>query len=417
MTSKMKIVITTLQIIWAAPYVFRMSLPEEFDPLRESFGWVSDISLDVLLPGPCYGSYLARLLIAATWPLGLLLASTLSCVAYEAAPPRQGAAPLAPPGRSARRSERGMVGTATSGPTAEPASGTTAATAAAPPPPIMRLLDAAFRGNLGEIKQQLSLDPALISAPGPHGATALHIASRYGRADLVAELLRLGADPFAQDAAGATPLEKAREAQRHEVEAVLLAHQATDGPPTTALSPPPSPPASPKGGAAVVTTAAADVAGAPETAGAAEAEGEAATAGTVAPGAAQVDRAAGRRRWPRAWRLTSFASPPRGAGPRLCTARDVNRRLPSFASPRGRLGVSSNVDAATAASEPGGGEGSSSALTGPGKERWVSKGALRRGLLRALPAALILSFLLVPSTSTRILRSFDCVSFKVRVLR
>ena len=58
------------------------------------------------------------------------------------------------------------------------------------------------------------------------------------------------------------------------------------------------------------------------------------------------------------------------------------------------------------------GKGGADAAEGEG-ERPI-RAALWRGLLRALPLALALQFFLVTSTSTRILRTFNCIEFPTR---
>lgn len=61
-------------------------------------------------------------------------------------------------------------------------------------------------GDLETVSRLLRREPKLISAIDPYGATGLICAAIEGIADVVAELLRHGADPNATDAMGATAL-------------------------------------------------------------------------------------------------------------------------------------------------------------------------------------------------------------------
>ena len=70
----------------------------------------------------------------------------------------------------------------------------------APPPPsappaprdrdeavrCRRLLESAFRGETAKLEEILSLESALVAVRGPRGATALHVAARYGHPTAVA---------------------------------------------------------------------------------------------------------------------------------------------------------------------------------------------------------------------------------------
>ena len=65
---------------------------------------------------------------------------------------------------------------------------------AAPPAPhdrdeavrCRRLLESAFRGETAKLEEILSLESALVAVRGPRGATALHVAARYGQPTAVA---------------------------------------------------------------------------------------------------------------------------------------------------------------------------------------------------------------------------------------
>lgn len=84
-----------------------------------------------------------------------------------------------------------------------------------------RLLESAFRGEAHLLEQILSKEPRLVSRVGPRGATALHVASRYGHPASVALLLKYGADPLVRDEKGNTPIDKARQMRQQEVLALL----------------------------------------------------------------------------------------------------------------------------------------------------------------------------------------------------
>lgn len=162
MTGKAKILLSTMQLLWAAPYVYRMSVPPQFDPFLDAFLWLADFSFDVFLPGPCYGSALSRLAFAATWPFCLLAAWGGGCVLYEAfAPPavvgvevsatmRDGDAnPQTPPHAPALESQRSLE----------------------------QLLAAARGGDLAAIEEVLDGTPSHHGLTDAEGATALRVAA------------------------------------------------------------------------------------------------------------------------------------------------------------------------------------------------------------------------------------------------
>ena len=98
-----------------------------------------------------------------------------------------------------------------------------------------RLLESAYRGEMPQLDELLRADPALVSKPGPRGATALHVAARYGHPAAVALLLRYGADPLAKDEKGNTPIDKARQMRQHEAFAMLSSAISDARPPMSAL--------------------------------------------------------------------------------------------------------------------------------------------------------------------------------------
>ena len=84
-----------------------------------------------------------------------------------------------------------------------------------------RLFEAAHGGSTRELSTLLAENPALLHAVGPRGATALHVAARYGHAAAVELLLRSGADAAAQDNTGHTGLDKALQLGHYAVAALL----------------------------------------------------------------------------------------------------------------------------------------------------------------------------------------------------
>ena len=111
------------------------------------------------------------------------------------------------------------------------------------------MLQAALRGDLAKLERQLArgvdantLDPIM-------GEGAMHWASRAGTADIVAALLRSGADPSVKTrrtgkgggAAGRTPLDFAVEAGHAAVAEMLKAKGGVAGTVSAAPTPPASP--------------------------------------------------------------------------------------------------------------------------------------------------------------------------------
>lgn len=81
---------------------------------------------------------------------------------------------------------------------------------------LRQLLLSAAQGDTGAVAAELDADPSLLNAQGPHPywsgeATALHVASEWGRAAIVELLLTRGADPNpdSEDYDGWTPLQTA----------------------------------------------------------------------------------------------------------------------------------------------------------------------------------------------------------------
>ena len=79
-----------------------------------------------------------------------------------------------------------------------------------------RLLEAAYRCDMAQLKALLGdPDTGLVNRAGPRGATALHVAARYGHPEAVQLLLTHGADLHACDDKGKTALQKARQLKHH----------------------------------------------------------------------------------------------------------------------------------------------------------------------------------------------------------
>lgn len=101
----------------------------------------------------------------------------------------------------------------------------------------MTLFTAARAGDAARVREQLARKIALAGArvtSSQHkkhpefdeGATALHLASRYGHAEVVEVLLTLKCDVNLATASGSTPLHQAAAGDHADVVAMLLDHQA-----------------------------------------------------------------------------------------------------------------------------------------------------------------------------------------------
>ncbi len=96
------------------------------------------------------------------------------------------------------------------------------------------VLKAAARGDLKAVRQYLKVTPAWLNQEGPHGRTMLWEAAYKGRTELVAELIRLGADVnplgsyYTPMLVELSALAVARNAGREELAQLLVEHGATD---------------------------------------------------------------------------------------------------------------------------------------------------------------------------------------------
>ena len=100
------------------------------------------------------------------------------------------------------------------------------------------LFEATFEGQLQNIATILRESPQLVHVRGPRGATALHVAARYGQLDAVDLLLEACADTGALDDSGNTPADKARQFRHEAVEEKLLSAAASATNTTLSASPP-----------------------------------------------------------------------------------------------------------------------------------------------------------------------------------
>lgn len=88
------------------------------------------------------------------------------------------------------------------------------------------MLQASQRGDVGRIRQLLSLDTTLVNAKGASGKTPLHWAAEKNYRELAELLLNLGANINAEISWGMTPLQWAANMGNRDVADVLLAHGA-----------------------------------------------------------------------------------------------------------------------------------------------------------------------------------------------
>jgi ankyrin repeat protein len=98
-----------------------------------------------------------------------------------------------------------------------------------PPRPTITLYRAIHSGDLDQIKRHLYWKTD-INHPDPDGDYPLHVAARRGRVVISKELLSHGADPNAENLAGATPLRVALGEGKTQVAQVLAEKGAADDP-------------------------------------------------------------------------------------------------------------------------------------------------------------------------------------------
>ena len=88
------------------------------------------------------------------------------------------------------------------------------------------LMDAAWDGDLDLTREALQ-QGAKVNARDEDGATALHVACRYEKPEVVRELLAHGAAVDVKDARGVTPLACARSTGNPDIVRLLAQHGAT----------------------------------------------------------------------------------------------------------------------------------------------------------------------------------------------
>lgn len=85
---------------------------------------------------------------------------------------------------------------------------------------------AVFDNQIERTKELLESDRKNINTKNKKGDTALHIAVRYNRAEIVDLLLKKGAEVNSGDSQGKTPLHHATTLDSHDILAKLLLHEA-----------------------------------------------------------------------------------------------------------------------------------------------------------------------------------------------
>lgn len=88
------------------------------------------------------------------------------------------------------------------------------------------MLQAAQRGDIGRIRQLLSLDSTLVNAKGAYDKTPLHWAAEKNYPELAELLVNAGAKIDAEVTWGMTPLQWAANMNSRDVAEILLAHGA-----------------------------------------------------------------------------------------------------------------------------------------------------------------------------------------------
>src|SRR5262249_25074468 len=97
------------------------------------------------------------------------------------------------------------------------------------PDPAKEIIRAAKAGNRARVSELLASDPKLVQARDSDGSTSLHCATWKGHRDVVAVLLKAGADVNAHnqnDHWGTTPLHAAAHANQAAIAELLIAHGA-----------------------------------------------------------------------------------------------------------------------------------------------------------------------------------------------
>ncbi|HYR78344.1 MAG TPA: ankyrin repeat domain-containing protein [Pyrinomonadaceae bacterium] len=97
------------------------------------------------------------------------------------------------------------------------------------PDPAKEIIKAAKNGQAARLRELLAGDPALIDARDKDGSTPLHCATWKGQQEVVALLIKAGADVNAHnnnDHWGTTPLHAAAHANQAAIAQLLIDHGA-----------------------------------------------------------------------------------------------------------------------------------------------------------------------------------------------
>ncbi|UCC74223.1 MAG: ankyrin repeat domain-containing protein [Gemmatimonadota bacterium] len=88
------------------------------------------------------------------------------------------------------------------------------------------VFDAAREGDASAVRELLASEPSLVAQTDQQGRTLLHLAARFGHAEVCAALADAGADVHAEDEDGETPLHSATRRNQLAVAQCLLKHGA-----------------------------------------------------------------------------------------------------------------------------------------------------------------------------------------------
>jgi len=102
-------------------------------------------------------------------------------------------------------------------------------------PRCRKFFEACHDGNVEAIRGFVAATPDVVHVIGPRGATAMHIAARYGHPEAIAALLAAGADACTRDSNGNTASEKARQFKHERTLALLLAAEKGEPLPAVGL--------------------------------------------------------------------------------------------------------------------------------------------------------------------------------------
>lgn len=97
------------------------------------------------------------------------------------------------------------------------------------PDPSKEIIKAAKRGQVARVEELLATDNSLIDARDKDGSTPLHCATWKGQQEVVASLIKAGADVNAHnnnDHWGTTPLHAAAHANQAAIAQLLIDHGA-----------------------------------------------------------------------------------------------------------------------------------------------------------------------------------------------